>query len=79
MGVQQVYLTNELHVAHCAFDWLKFHHTVASRPMVHREFRLSHTEHCSHVLRSQSRPLDIENLAVLRFPDCGFISETFLG
>jgi hypothetical protein len=72
-------LTNELHVAHCAFDGLKFYRAVANRCMVHKEFRFSYTEHCSHVLRSQSRPLDIENLAVLRFPDCGFISETLLG
>lgn len=47
---QTVYLTNELHAAHCAFTWLKFHRALTAGNMIHAQLDMTHTEHCSHVI-----------------------------
>ena len=72
-----VFLTNELHVAHCAFDLMKFHRALANGRKIHSEQRLSHTHHCSHAIRSSNDPYTIENSALIQFPDCGYFSTSF--
>ncbi|KAE9379518.1 hypothetical protein N431DRAFT_460771 [Stipitochalara longipes BDJ] len=74
-----VWLTNELHLTHCAFSWLKFHKALSNGKMLHAQLPLSHTRHCSMVLQHKGDRQDIENYAIIRYPDCGYFSDSFPG
>ncbi|KAH8821799.1 hypothetical protein F5884DRAFT_689226 [Xylogone sp. PMI_703] len=76
---QKVWLTNELHSAHCAFSWLKFHKAIANGEMIHDQFALKHTHHCSEVLRYKGDPQEIRVHAIIQYPDCGYFTDTFPG
>ncbi|PYI06677.1 hypothetical protein BO78DRAFT_274705, partial [Aspergillus sclerotiicarbonarius CBS 121057] len=74
-----VYLTNEVHVAHCAYSWVKFHRAIALGLKVHDQLPLLHTEHCSMVLTRWGDPNAIRTRAVIQYPKCGHFSSSFPG
>lgn len=79
MDTKTVWLTNELHLTHCAFSWLKFHKALSSGRMLHAQLPLAHTHHCSQVLQSKGDSQEIEVHAIIQYPDCGYFSDTFPG
>lgn len=79
MHKKTVWLTNELHRAHCAFTWLKLHKAMASGKRIHDQLSLGHTKHCSKVLQYKGDLQNIENYAIIQYPDCGYFSEQFPG
>lgn len=74
-----VWLTNRLHVAHCAFSWLKFHRALVGNGRVHSQMPLPHTEHCSHILRAGGDLEELRTTAVIQYPDCGYFTTDFPG
>ena len=67
----QLFVSSEYHVAHCAYMWRKLHRALAKGQLVDSYIgSYNHTKHCDHMLLEAVRTQQINTLIVTKFPNC---------